>query len=265
MAGTVTITPDTMPAPPVQQATSSVTITPDTQQQSEPWYSKMNSAIESRLIPFLNKPETRAAMSVAMPMPAESAIEQVKGIPGAISDAMPAAKLAKASSLFQEVEGAIGDNIVPTTDKMKSALDAVKEQSSLGGGGGSIADKIMTRLSNTDEGPLTYREARIAHSNLGDLTTSDKMASNPKMLRLLAQLRDSLGESIENTAQQGGKLQQYKDAMKGYAVGSQQQEKLDAIVDWAKKIGVGAIGTTMGGGLARSGWELYQKLFGDRQ
>lgn len=174
----------------------------------------------------------------------------------------PGVHFNKARPLFQDVENVVGGNTVQITDRLKSALDATKEEMEAGGGGGSIASKLMTRMANTDDVPLTFSEARRFYSNLGDLTTSDKMASNTKMLRHLTELKSALGETIENTAEAGGKLPQYQQAMQSWSKGAALQEKVEVIKDWAKKVGIGALVTTTGGGLGAAGWDLYKQLFG---
>lgn len=175
---------------------------------------------------------------------------------------MPATKLAHASDMFNQVASAVGDNPVKLTAAMKDSLDAIKEASDLGSGGGSIANKVMTRLTNGENVPLSYKEARTLYSNLGELTTSDRMASNKNMLRLLNQFRSQLGGAIESTAEGSGQLPQYQQAMKSWANAADQQEKLNTIIDWAKKTGIAATGITASGGLGAAGWDLYQRLFG---
>lgn len=176
---------------------------------------------------------------------------------------MPVARLAKAGNAFNQVRTAVGTIPVQTTDAMKTALDSLKETTDLVGGP-TIANKVMARLTNAEESPLSYDEARQLYHSLGDLTTSDKLASNKNMLRLLNQFRSALGDSIQSTVGQAeqvvpGTLAKYTGAMKDWASASQAQERLDKIVTWAKGIGLSALGT----GAVRKAWDLYGKLYGD--
>jgi hypothetical protein len=180
--------------------------------------------------------------------------------------AMPAARLAKASDAFNQVRTAVGEIPVQMTDAMKTALDSLKETTDLVGGP-TIANKVMGRMTNAEESPLSYDEGRQLYHSLGDLTTSDKLASNKNMLRLLNQFRSALGDSIQSTVGQAGQaegqagtLATYTGAMKDWASASQAQERLDKIITWAKGIGLSALGT----GAVRKAWDLYGKLYGDK-
>lgn len=185
---------------------------------------------------------------------------------GNATQMLPSARLAKAKEVFQGISKGIGEKTVTLTNAMKDALDAVKEEKALGGGGGAIADTVMNRLLNSD-GPLTFDDARRLYHNIGDLTSSDRMASNKNMVRLLNNFKSTLADSIQATADTAGSYwgTVQKKAMSEFAKASTQQERLDTIIEWAKKNGIKAIGTTALGGLAHEGWKLHQLLFGDEK
>lgn len=178
----------------------------------------------------------------------------------------PSAKLAKAGQLFNEVSTKVGEDTVQVTDRLKDAMDAIKEN--IGGTKPPVLNQLMDRMVANGPGdsilPLTYNEARSAYHNLSDLTATDRMSMNKNMSRLLGEFKGALGEAISKTAESGGKLDQYRQAMSTFAHGKAQQEKLEIFVDWAKKLGIGGAITVTGGGLSAAGWDLYQKWFGGK-
>lgn len=238
---------------------SPATATPTATAPPVPWYkqalSSLNSGVNKVSDYMTAHPAQLAAVGYGMPVPAQSPLEStLDALPE-----MPSAKLARASAAFNEVRNDVGDLPVKTTDQMKSALDQIKEASGVGTRGGGIADKVMSRLANSEESPLSYDEARTLYSNLGELTTQD---TNKNMLRLLGQLKGAVGDAIENTVNQAGSLSKYRGAMSDFATGMDQQQKLDTIIKWAKNVGIGALGTTTAGALGAAGWKLYNDLFG---
>lgn len=158
----------------------------------------------------------------------------------------PEAAKSAAGKLFKNVEEAIGDHPVHITDKIADSISELKQGIDTGGNSPSVVNKLVSRIADIDEGPLTYKEARGFYSNLGDLSTSEKTALNTKMGRLVNNLKQALGESIQSTAEAGQKSAQYQQAMKGYATASQDAERLgkakDIVGKWAGRAVVGTAG-----------------------
>ena len=172
----------------------------------------------------------------------------------------PEVHIGQAKQLFSAVENAVGDNPVNLTDAMKDTLDEIKEGSKLGGGGGSIANNLMDRLTNAENAPLSYKEARTLYSNLGRLTSADQQASNPNTLRLLNQFRSQLGDAIENTTSQSGKLADYQQAMKSFGRGKQLESQWEAAKDVVSKYLGNAAKTGAAGAGVGAGYELGKSL-----
>ena len=170
---------------------------------------------------------------------------------------LPATKLAQASDLFNQVRAAVGSTPVPMTDAMKDTLDDIKEIKDLGTKGGSIAEKVVARLSNAENAPLSWNEARQVYSNIGGQTAG---GATGNMQRLLLKYQSQLGDALESTAQQSGKLPEYQQAMKTWAAGSGQQEKLETIRKWAVGLGLGVLGE----GALHKIWDLYGDLYGSK-
>jgi hypothetical protein len=183
----------------------------------------------------------------------EAMLPEAAGAMRGMMPTLPSTKISQAGDLFNKVRETVGNAPVEMTDEIKSALDSIKEASAVGTKGGAIADKIMSRLTNAENSPLSWNEGRMLYSNIGELTTHDV---NKTMLRLLNGLRVSLGNSIENTASQVQALPEYKAAMQGFAQGMNQAEKYALI----KKVILGGALTGGLGGVFESGRHMVDHL-----
>ena len=190
-------------------------------------------------------PEAKMAMSqLGVPdLPTvQSASQAVGEAAQAVNNLRPSAKIANAIEGFKELEGFIGEHTVPITDDIGKALADMKEGIDTGLNAPSVVNKFVSRIADTDQPPLTYAEARKFYSNMGDLATSEKMAANSKMQGLIYRLQGALGDAISGTADQAGKLQQFQEAMKGFASGSKAAERFDILKNALIKAGIGAAG-----------------------
>lgn len=173
----------------------------------------------------------------------------------------PLPSTTRAAGNFQELEGAIGQHTVAMTDKLKDAFDDLKEFTDVTGRNPPpVVNKLMTRMADTTQPPLTYKEARMAYSDLSDLSVSDKMQANAKMNRLLIPLKKALGDSIAQTTDQAGKLGQYQEAMKEFFSASRitdfGQKIKDALSNRAVQTGLGVAG---GGAAATALYNAVKK------
>lgn len=191
--------------------------------------------------------------SLGSPLEAEAAATGAGKVAQVVSDLTPAGRAAKAVNLFKDIESKIGEHTVSMTDELGNALSEIKEGIDTGLNAPSVVNKFVTRIADTEQPPLTYAEARKFYSNMGDLATSEKMAANSKMQRLIFQVQKALGNAISTTAEQGGKLQQYRDAMKGFAGAMTAQDR----VDMAKSLATKAAGTAA---LGATGYAGYRGL-----
>lgn len=208
---------------------------------------QMATAIENqnRLQGRVGQVQNLVTTPVSNAVAAESGMEGIK----ALSEMTPGMKAAKAVQAFQGLSGDIGSHPVQVTDKLAGALADIKQGADTGLNIPSVVNKLVTRLSDVEEGPLTYDEARQFYSNLGDLAASDKMAMNAKAQRLVFGVQHALGETIADTTEQANKLSVYQGAMKDFASAKSAEEKLGIIKDWAGKVlKTGAIGAGMGAG-----------------
>lgn len=176
----------------------------------------------------------------------------------AASKATPSARIGEAATKFKDVEKSIGEHAVQVTDKIAASLSEMKEGIDTGLNAPSVVNKFVERIADTTQPPLTFTEARKFYSNLGDLATSERMAANSKMQRLIYQLRSALGESIEATAEYGGKLSTFQEAMKGFAKGMRTREKLDIVKKYAER----TIGASVLGAAGYAGYRTLRDLVG---
>lgn len=172
----------------------------------------------------------------------------------AISDAIPSA--GRAGQAFQELKGAIGNHTVAVTDKLADTLSEIKDAVDTGSSLPSVINKFVTRIADVDEGPLTYKEARQFYSNVSDLSASEKMAAKGKDLRLVNLFKYALGESISNTAQAAGRLEQYQGAMSEYAKSMRIADAMDKVKDIATKAAV----TAGAGGAGYAGYKAVKDV-----
>lgn len=183
---------------------------------------------------------------------------EAKQISNALPE-MPAAKFSKASDLFNTVRNAVGDTPVKLTDEMKNTLDQIKEISSVGTKGGSIADKIVSRLTNAENSDLNWNEAREIYSNIGKQTAQ---GATSNMQRLLTRFRSQLGDTLSDVASGAGVADEHAQSLNLWRQASDQQAKLDAISGWLKKWGTRAAGGAVLGGGYEAAHDLYKTLFG---
>lgn len=210
---------------------------------------------------WFSKPTTQMALS-QVGVPDISAVENTaetvgKGVQ-AVNELRPSAGVAKAVANFKNVEGAVGEHTVAMTDALGKSLSDIKEGIDTGLNAPSVINKFVTRIADTDQPPLTYSEARQFYSNMGDLAASDKMAANTKMQRLINNVRGALGDAISTTADQGGKLQQYRDAMKGYEGAMGTKAKLEVAKSAAMKVG----GAALLGSAGYAGYKTINDIIG---
>lgn len=171
----------------------------------------------------------------------------------AVENAMPAARSARASQAFEELKGAIGNHTVHMTDRLANSLADIKDAVDTGSTLPSVVNKFVTRIADLEEGPLTYKEARQFYSNVSDLSASERMASKAKDLRLIQEFKHALGETISTTAENGGRLQQYQQAMKDFSGAARTREAAKT----AGKLAIGAAGL---GGAYGGATKIYGSL-----
>lgn len=125
-----------------------------------------------------------------------------------------------ASELFSKVTGAAKGLPVDVARPGNFALEA-QELSKQGNSMPKVIRDFINRTTDPDKPPLTYEEARQFYSSAARLSANEASRLSPVMSRQVNKFRAALNESIADTADQAGKLDEYVDAMKEYRRASQ--------------------------------------------
>lgn len=123
-------------------------------------------------------------------------------------------KAGAASKIFQSLDSTIGKEPVDVT-----APGAVGDKiMTLGQRGGTIPKVVrnfMQRVTDPDQGPMTYSEARDFYSNATKLSADEFKRLNDVQKFWIGKFTHDLGASIAQTADRNGMLPDYATAMQG--------------------------------------------------
>ncbi len=159
---------------------------------------------------------------------------------------------AAAGRAFEEVMQAAGQHPVNLTASSEP-LTRVYELAQRGTSLPQAAGKLLRRVTDPEQGPLTYKEARDFASNLSRLSSNEAQRLNPSMKRAVAQLSHAFNQDVGQTAHAAGKGSEYAQAMKEYAKASQLR---NAGIWAAKRIGIPAAAAAGLGAGAKLAWDL---------
>jgi hypothetical protein len=84
-----------------------------------------------------------------------------------------------------------------------------------------VANKLLRRVTDPEQGPLTYGEARDFASNLSRLSSGEVQKLTPVMQRQVGQLSHAFNEDVGNAASSVGRGEDYTQAMNDYRHASQ--------------------------------------------
>lgn len=190
---------------------------------------------------------------------AASAIE--KGI-GAIPKM---ANAPRAGKIIGQIESQIGHIPIEINEPGWKALDIKK----LSDTGDSTPPKVIRdfirRILDTNQPPLTFKEARDFYSNATRKLTPEEMQKlSPKMRRELGGFADTLDKAIGDTADDHGLGQQYEDAMQEYRTAMRRQARVqrlkDSVVDVTKSTAFKtALGAGAGAALGDAAYNYFKK------
>ena len=153
---------------------------------------------------------------------------------------------AKAGNLFESVMKDAQDQPVNLNTSAPTLL-RVRELADRGTSMPQAANKLLRRVTDPDQGPLTYREARDFASNLSRLSSGEAQKLTPIMKRQVGQLSHDFNQDIANAASDVGREEDYSKAMHDYAIASRLR---NAAITGAKIAIPTALGAA-GYGLAR--------------
>jgi hypothetical protein len=134
----------------------------------------------------------------------------------------PTAMKQSASELFQSVAQDANKVPVQLENAGESALKLMdwQKQTNLG----PTINKFLNRITNPNQGPLTYEDARKSYQLLGQMSADEQSKLAPAIRRDLTQMVVGLKQDIGNAADQVGKAADYYAAMKDYRTASNLQD-----------------------------------------
>lgn len=167
--------------------------------------------------------------------PEESPLSEEGLLPDAASKAADMSSRVIASrkaagAALGEINDAIGDHPVAVDDAAEIANDILDKQETgakLGGLKKTLV-QFMSRATDPND-PLTFSEARDFEQNFNQLTPAQKMNLGAGVKPLLANLRTSLRQSIEDAADAGGQGDKFRAAMRSYRVAAQGEKGLESV------------------------------------
>lgn len=153
---------------------------------------------------------------------------------------------AKAGAKFQQVARAAGNQTVNTSGAVGDSALRIAELGERGGTMPKVARQFLNRITDPSKGDLTYTEARDFYSNISRLSAADAMKTSPAIHREMGNLRAALDKAVESAAAKGGQAENYRQAMRQYAIASRIKSIASKIGQHAGKGAAGAVGVGAG-------------------
>lgn len=125
----------------------------------------------------------------------------------------------RAGLKFQEVMQAAKNAPVDISEPGNVAL-RIMELAERGGTMPKAVRDFLKRVTDPEKAAFAYGEARDFASNISRLSTNDMMKMTPALKREVGNLRVALNKAVEGAARSVGKADQYKAAMREYALRS---------------------------------------------
>ena len=168
---------------------------------------------------------------------------------------------AAASEKFEQVKDAVGDHTVGMTDELSDATQRISQLAKSGLQMPKVVGDFIDRTINTEkypEGAPTFNEIRDFYSTaVSKLSPEEIMKMTPRMQAALGQWTQSLGNALNDVADQGGVLGKYRDAMSEWKGASTISDFTDKAIELGKKA---AITTGVGALLGAGGSAAYRTL-----
>jgi hypothetical protein len=230
-----TLKPPPMPAAPIPQALQP---TPTLQQAAsirDP--AQREAALRQRFA----EDAASIAQSAQAAVPAMPVSEAISALPNA-GTLLPRAE--EAGKVFQSLKQQIGDHPVEITDKLSNAISDAQDFAARGGTRIKQVFDLTKRITDPSLPDLTWGEARDFYSNLtGRLSAEQAQSLSPKAKYLVGKVTDALNDTLEQTADNAGKLTDYRGAMNEYKTAMNLQNTIQA----AKQAGVQVLKWTVPG------------------
>lgn len=176
-----------------------------------------------------------AAAPAAAAAITEGAVRGIPAIGNAVKEVLPSTE--RAGAAFQEVSKVAGNHTVAVTPGLSDALMQYQQLVDAGGSRSLAVSKLLNRLTSPTAAPLTYDEARLFQSNISRLSADEAQRLTPVMKRQVGQIAAELSKTVETTAANAGKLEEFQGAMKQY----RQAKQIEAVKENVKDVAVSTL------------------------
>ncbi len=184
--------------------------------------------------------------SLMLPNAADAAIS-------AVSKAVPSSS--RAATKFATVMSAAKNAPVDVEAPGQVAL-RIQQLADRGGTMPRMVRQFASRITDPNQGPLTYEEARDFASNISRLSADEYGRLTPVIQREVGNLRSTLNDAVGNAADAAGQGDAYRSAMSEYARSKSLQDALSTVGQGAAK----ALPIGLGGGAVGFGAYAANKL-----
>jgi hypothetical protein len=149
----------------------------------------------------------------------------------------------RAGQTMNNLREAIGSHPVEMTEDLSKATSRAQELSDNGNTMSSAVRKFINRVTDPSKGHLTYDEARDYLTKFGSMTADEATKIAPAMKGQIQTIAGALKDSIAQTADRAGKLEDFQKSMAEY----RNAKIVQNVLDWAKDLSVKGIAQKVGG------------------
>jgi len=187
-----------------------------------------------------------------------------------IAKMMPKGKMAAAGASLEQVTQQAGHLPIDVQTPGHFAMEGDRLAKS-GSSMPKVLNDFIKRVTDPKKPPLTFKEAREFYSNASALSVDEMNRLNPRMKRAVGNFRESLHQSLTQTADQVGLGDFYQDAIQRYGKAAKWQGFYEDVKTAVKKDAwKWALKGGLGGATAYEAWKhLWGKAEGgtilDRQ
>jgi hypothetical protein len=153
----------------------------------------------------------------------------VEALPGKISNPFP--NTASAGENFSATMAAAKDVPVDVAKVGDQALE-IQSLAKSGGRMPKVVNDFLRRVTDPEQPPLTYEEARKFYTNASRLSSQEYQNLTPVMQRAVGEFTKHLGDSLQGAAEEAGVGKQYRSAMTEYAAAKRWQARGQMLKDF---------------------------------